>query len=106
VKRHSGGKTIGISADCPVILMRADHELFTVGEHEPNNGFRMNKEPLTHEQVHELLESGVVSEGVKGFQVEDLILDSLERWVGVATSGAGVAPCSSGGQSGSSQPAA
>ena len=84
VERNPRSKTLRITIHESIVLMCVDYKALAVGKDQSPDRFWMNQKPFAHELAHHLFKGRMVSESVKGFEVEDLLVGPLERWIGIA----------------------
>jgi hypothetical protein len=84
VKGNPGGKALRISIHESEVLMRMIHETFATRENQPAYRFWMNQDILSNELAHNLFQGGMVRQGVKRFQIEYCLVDSLEGGVWIS----------------------
>ncbi len=78
MKRNPDGETLSISIHELEILMRVIHETFAMRKNQPTNWFGMDQDSLTHKHAHDLLQSGMMRQGVKRFEIKDFLVGPFE----------------------------
>ena len=89
-----------------IVLMCMRYETLTMWKDQAANWFWMDKDLLTDEHLHHLSQRNLMRQRVKGLQVEDLLVDTLERGSGSPQAALRSAMRSPRSCSVSSQPAA
>jgi len=70
-----------------MILMGMNNQSIAIGKDQPANRFRMYQKILSRQQMHHLSQCGMVSKRMERLEVEDLLIDPLERRVRITTAG-------------------
>jgi hypothetical protein len=66
------------------VLMRMIHETLAMRENQPANGLWMDQDIIPNQLPHDLSQSRMVGQGVKGFQIEDFLVSLLEARIGIS----------------------
>ena len=93
VQWQPGGKGLLVSGHSGVILMSRSDCAREIRENEAACGFWMDQKMRAYEQLHNLLQHGMMRQPMKGWQREDLIVDGFKS--GVIFAASRVAICDS-----------
>jgi hypothetical protein len=84
VEGYPYGKKLWIPAHELVVLMSMRDEALAIRKDQSPNRFWMHQNLLTDEHPHHLKQRGLMRQRVERLQIEDLLVDALERGVGIA----------------------
>jgi hypothetical protein len=90
MKRNPDSEALRIPIHEPIILMCMNGKILSMRENQPTYWLGVNQNVLAHEQLHEMREGRMMRQCMKRFQIENLLIGSLERWVRITACGAAI----------------
>ncbi len=84
VKGNPGGEKLGISSHKLIVLMGMNDKTLAVRKDEAADGLGMNENLISYERSHDFLQARMMRKGVKGLEIEDLLIGAFECRIRIA----------------------
>ena len=85
MQRNPGSETLRIPGHSSVVLMSVNDAAIEPGEDKAHRGPRMDEQFPPCQQLHHVLQQGLMREAVKRFEREDKLIDFFVSGVSVGT---------------------